>query len=325
MPQVSIIIPVFNVAPYITKCLQSVASQTYKKAIECLIIDDCGQDNSISLAESFINNYNKDRHDNNIEFRILHHKYNRGLSAARNTGLENANGEWIYFLDSDDWITPECIELMMKCTLLYTNIEAVFAGTTVSTGAHGYLDYEKNTKPLYTDNRELIARSMLKRIVYGMTAWNKLIKKNIIIHNNISFVDGLIHEDEVWNFDLAKVLTKIAFVNTNTYYYLKREGSIVSEKVKQNQIIRKFILWHELLKHIYGYQKQDQIKALSGWIIEEMHKDFIDYNRKIFCLFTLLAIKAHSSLSFYLMIQGLLGLFKHQKFNNHKIVKHISL
>ena len=218
MPQVSIIIPVFNVAPYITKCLQSVASQTYKKAIECLIIDDCGQDDSVSLVESFINNYNKERHDNNIEFRILHHKYNRGLSAARNTGLENANGEWIYFLDSDDWIIPECIELMMKCTLLYTNIDAVFAGTTVSTGAHGYLDYEKNSKPLFCDNRELIAKSMLKRKVYGMTAWNKLIKKEIIIQNNISFVDGLIHEDEVWNFDLAKVITKIAFVNTNTYF-----------------------------------------------------------------------------------------------------------
>ena len=94
--KVSIIIPIYNVAPYIKRCLQSVADQTYKD-IECILIDDCGSDNSINLAKEFIYDYK-----GNILFTILHHEENKGLSAARNTGLRYAKGEYVYFLDSDD-------------------------------------------------------------------------------------------------------------------------------------------------------------------------------------------------------------------------------
>ena len=104
---ISIIIPVYNVEKYIVKCLQSVASQTLTKGIECIIVDDLGSDNSIQLALDFINNYEGD-----ISFSIIHRKQNGGLSAARNTGIEAATKKYLYFLDSDDEITPDCTELM---------------------------------------------------------------------------------------------------------------------------------------------------------------------------------------------------------------------
>ena len=109
LPKISIIIPIYNVAEYITECLQSVMRQTYKGEIECILVDDCGKDKSISVAEQLISDYK-----GQIEFRILHHEHNRGLSAARNTGTDAATGDYIYYLDSDDYISDDCIEVLTQ-------------------------------------------------------------------------------------------------------------------------------------------------------------------------------------------------------------------
>ena len=106
-PKISIIIPVYNVEPYISECLQSVMRQTYQGSMESLVVDDCSTDKSIEIAEKLIAEY-----DGPIEFRMLHHKHNRGLSAARNTGVENANGDYVLFLDSDDHITDDCLDVL---------------------------------------------------------------------------------------------------------------------------------------------------------------------------------------------------------------------
>ena len=97
MTSISIIIPVYNVEKYIEACLHSVMAQTYTGPMECILVDDCGQDNSIGVAEKMISDY-----QGTIHFRILHHDHNRGQSAARNTGMDAATGEYIFFSDSDD-------------------------------------------------------------------------------------------------------------------------------------------------------------------------------------------------------------------------------
>ena len=106
--KVSIIIPVYNVAPYIKDCLMSVMRQTYAGLVECIVVDDCGTDESIAVAERLIAEYKGP-----IRFEILHHDHRRGLSAARNTGMHKATGEYIFFIDSDDEITEDCLEKMM--------------------------------------------------------------------------------------------------------------------------------------------------------------------------------------------------------------------
>lgn len=120
---VSIIIPTYNVAPYIIECLESVASQTYQGVIECIVVDDCGTDESIPLAQEFIDSYN-----GNIKFRICHREKNGGLSAARNSGLFEAKGEFVYFLDSDDYITPNCIESLVEVAKHFPKVEIVQGG-----------------------------------------------------------------------------------------------------------------------------------------------------------------------------------------------------
>lgn len=117
---VSIIIPVYNVAPYIEACLKSVMRQTYGGQMECIIVDDCGTDDSIAIAERMTAAY-----QGPIQFRMLHHDRNRGLSAARNMGTNAATGDYIYYLDSDDEITTDCIERLMKPIMADGSIEVV--------------------------------------------------------------------------------------------------------------------------------------------------------------------------------------------------------
>ena len=118
--RVSIIIPVYNVEPYIEECLQSVANQTMTEGVECIIVDDCGQDNSMEIVHSFVKNYK-----GNVNFRVLYHGKNRGLSAARNTGIMAATGKYLYFLDSDDRISHECMKQFQQKIDKYGNVDLV--------------------------------------------------------------------------------------------------------------------------------------------------------------------------------------------------------
>ena len=117
--EVSIIIPVYQVSAYIERCLESVVNQTYTD-IECIIVNDATQDDSIEKCEILIEKY-----DGPIHFRIIHHEINRGLSAARNTGTKAAKGAYLYYLDSDDYISPDCIEKLVSVVKDDPSIEMV--------------------------------------------------------------------------------------------------------------------------------------------------------------------------------------------------------
>ena len=90
--KISIIVPVYNVEPYIRECFSSIATQTYKGKIECIFVDDCGQDKSVEILEELIADYH-----GSISFSIIHHEHNKGLSGARNTGICHATGDYLYF------------------------------------------------------------------------------------------------------------------------------------------------------------------------------------------------------------------------------------
>ena len=147
--KVSIIIPIYNVASYVERCIRSVMNQTLTKEIECIILDDCGSDNSIDIAENLISEY-----VGCIDFRILHHDFNRGLSAARNTGIDSAKGEYIYYLDSDDKIVPDCIEKLVSSVKKHPDSQIVFAGAEASADNYKWLDYTTKELPEYSDNQD---------------------------------------------------------------------------------------------------------------------------------------------------------------------------
>lgn len=118
---ISLIIPVYKVAPYVERCLKTVMSQTWDR-FECILVDDASPDDSIARCERMIAAY-----EGNIRFRILHHEKNQGLSAARNTGTDAATGDYILYIDSDDMITDDCVEKLMAPVLADPGVEMVYA------------------------------------------------------------------------------------------------------------------------------------------------------------------------------------------------------
>lgn len=257
---ISIIVPTYNVEGYIEDCLQSIADQGYKGNIECIIVDDCGTDNSIANAKSFIAHYS-----GNIFFRIIQNESNKGLSFARNTGIKAAIGEWLYFLDSDDWIDPECIQRMMDCITAHPDTQIVCAGAKPTAQGFEWMDINKKPLPDYSNDRNWINKTFLSRTDLVVTSWNKLINKKFLTDNNLFFKEGIISEDEVWNFQLAKYVSSLSICKYNTYNYrVARQGSIISNP--HNRDVHYIRLLHIFLDNITDPFRNRQISFVFTFL-----------------------------------------------------------
>ena len=227
---VSIVIPVFNVAPYIERCLRSVIAQTYIH-IECVLVDDCTPDDSIDICQKLI-----DAYSGPIAFKILHHERNRGLSAARNTGTDAATGDYVYYLDSDDAITPDCISLMVAEVEKLPDVEMVM-------GAHEII-YENANKRVslagteagYIDDNKWIRYLFFKEEAgLKVTAWNRLVLLDFIKTNGLRFMEGVIHEDEHWSFYVYQKLKRLAVIKDVTYLHFVTSNSIMTTNTVQKR------------------------------------------------------------------------------------------
>lgn len=215
---VSIIVPVYNVENYIERCLESIVTQTHR-GLEAIFVDDCGQDDSIGIVERFMADY-----DGDIELCIVHHDENRGLSASRNTGIMAARGKYVYFLDSDDSISTDCISLLYSKIEEDTTVQMVVGNYKIIGGLY--------FEPMNLPQRSYVSEEIIKyQFTYNLytMAWNKLVNKEFIIDNGLFFQEGIIHEDNLWSFCMACSLNKIAVVLKPTYNYLIRSGSIITE------------------------------------------------------------------------------------------------
>ena len=224
---VSVIVPVYNVSEYIERCLQSVLQQTYTD-FECIMVDDCTPDDSIAKAHRLVDSYHGP-----ITFRFLSHNRNRGLSAARNTGTEAAQGKYIYYLDSDDEITGNCLALLVKETEFHPEVELVQGGVTAIPYNKWY-DLEYYQHPCYKESNKWVRYNFFK---YGevlpVNAWNKLVRKDFLTRNHLTFEEGLIHEDELWTLRMVKVLSRISIIGQPTYIHYATGNSIMSTTSKQ--------------------------------------------------------------------------------------------
>lgn len=213
----SIIIPVYNVEQYIISCLQSVVAQKNIQDIEVILVDDCGTDNSIVLAKEFLVGCS------GLDYKILHHAKNGGLSAARNTGLRAAKGDYVYFLDSDDEITSDCI-LALTAPLKDQSYDFVI-GDYRTTLANTVSMLSLNDGEIV--GNDAVLEAYAKGLWYVM-AWNKLCKREFLLKNNLFFEEGLLHEDVVWSFKLACKASSMYVVKEPVYIYRIREASIMT-------------------------------------------------------------------------------------------------
>ena len=217
---VSIIIPVFKVSDYVERCLLSVIKQDYSY-IECIIVDDCSPDDSIVKCKRLIDGY-----VGPIRFKILHHKRNRGLSAARNTGTDAATGDYIFYLDSDDEITADCISKLASPILCNDTIELVQGNYKVHRIGGKQMIINPSTGPIRITTNEGVRELYHNYHILHVVAWNKLMKLSFIKDNGICFKEGLIYEDSLWMFYLLKYLKNVYVLNDVTYNYYVRPCSI---------------------------------------------------------------------------------------------------
>lgn len=262
MELVSIIIPVYNNVNFIVRCLQSVFSQSYAE-IECIIVNDCSTDDTLNIIEEVVRPYKEYG-----KVKIISNEKNRGLSYSRNVGIKNASGHYIYFLDSDDEITDNCIELLVAYALDYKSDCVIGNGLNIGAGNFPVL---KNKVECLTTN-ERIWKSYLQREWYVM-AWNKLLLKEFVLNNNLFFAEGYVHEDILWSFKLAFNAHSMAFVNEVTYkYYVAQEGAITSS-ISPKRIIDRFYAIEKISEFVY------QRVGVSKLLCMEVYNLLFDLNR----------------------------------------------
>jgi len=249
-PLVSLIIPIYNVELYIERCLLSALNQTYQN-IEIILIDDCGQDNSMSIAIKTLEN-----HPNKHKVRILYNGYNRGPSVARNIAIESASGKYIFFLDSDDEITIDCIDILMSSC---ENDEIVI-GSYFSEGEKNHPNVSKR----FIGCEDLLIAFFKEEI--NLLACNKLLLKDFIISNNLFFPD-MFYEDFIWTYETIKHANRVNVISKFTYKYTLRNDS------RANLISRKNLV--DLIKGI-NYIENDILKRKI---------DIIIYNNTYFVIF----------------------------------------
>lgn len=216
--KLSIIIPVYNVEEYITDCLDSILSTSYKE-MEVILVDDCSPDSSFTIIEHYQQLYNN--------IRIVKHNSNKGLSAARNSGLKVAEGRYIWFIDSDDMIESNAITNIMH-RLDKTDLDILFFGYSE------ILDNKKTVIKTYKSNAIVSGMEYFcNRIDSGsltVPSWCQVYSKSFLIDNNITFKEGIIHEDNLFVFRVLMKAQKVYHLDESYYIYRKRENSIMSIK-----------------------------------------------------------------------------------------------
>jgi len=216
----SIIVPVYNVEKYLDKCLASILEQTYND-FECIIIDDGSPDNSNIIIDKYVKLDQR--------FKVIHQK-NMGLSAARNAGLDIAEGDYIIFIDSDDYITYDYLE-KFAAKIASTNAEIVVCGLT-----EVFKDYEKNI--VFEDESTEVIKQNILADVWPSYAWNKCYKKDLFA--NIRFPVGKIFEDILTIPELCLYAQKIVCIPDKLYYYNRHNENSITANLSSEKIYNHF-------------------------------------------------------------------------------------
>ena len=258
MKSVSVIVPFYNVENYIEKCLNTLVHQTLED-IEIILVNDGSQDRSMVVVKKFLEQY-----PDKITYL---EKENGGLSDARNYAIPYAKGEYIAFLDSDDYVEKTMYKDMYELAKKEDSdmVECNF-----------YWEYPDKKKEdigvVYNGKKEMLEKV---RVV----AWNKLIKKEVLEKSKVTFPKGYRYEDVEFTYKLIPYLDKVSFLKKPCIHYIQREGSISNNQNERNKEI------FDVLEHVIDFYKENDLY--------EEYKDELEYLyvRYAFCSSLLRIVK----------------------------------
>ena len=233
-PLVSVIVPVYKVKDYLSRCLDSLCRQSLKN-IEILLIDDASPDRCGEICEQYA--------VQDPRFKVIHHTENKGLSAARNTGIRQAKADYLMFVDSDDWVHEDFCKAAYECAV-HNKADLVMFG-------YQYI----LEKPVHNKTKSLIKSVpdgpiTLENAIdltftdYGTVAWNKLYSRTLF--NGIKYPEGQLFEDSATTYKLIWNASHIYCIKKVLYYYFQRDGSITKHNYTKRIVQEKFkVCWQE--------------------------------------------------------------------------------
>jgi glycosyltransferase involved in cell wall biosynthesis len=237
-PQVSIIVPVYNTGTYLKKCIDSIIAQTYA-SFELIIVDDGSTDASPQICDDYA------KQDKRVK---VIHKKNGGLSDARNVGINNSIGEYILFIDSDDWISANMIEELYNNSRKYDADMVISNYLCVNESGNDEGYYKLYIDFMVISGREAISKLYDPNQVYYIIMCAKLIKRKLF--DNLRFRVGTVNEDELLTHHLLDKCNKIVCLPQRHYYYYQRPNSIMHTK-DISHVFRRVKIQNERLKFIY--------------------------------------------------------------------------
>lgn len=247
MPKVSVIVPFYNVEGYIEKCLETLVNQTLED-IEIILVNDGSKDRSIEIVNKFLEAY--------PDKLVYLEKENGGLSDARNYAIPYAKGEYIAFLDSDDYVEKDMYQKMYELAKKENSdmVECDF-----------YWEYpdklKKDVGVIYNGKKEMLEKV---RVV----AWNKLIRREILEKTEVKFPKGYRYEDVEFTYKLVPFIEKVSFLKKPCVHYIQREGSISNSQNERTKEI------FDVLDHVIDYYKE---KGIYETYQEEIEYIYVRY------------------------------------------------
>lgn len=264
MKKISVIVPVYNVAKYLTQCVESIVSQTYSN-IEIILVDDGSYDGSSEMCDKFASS------DKRI---LVVHKSNGGLSDARNAGLDIATGEYVMFVDSDDfWKDNQVIEKL-------NNYLATCGNEVDFINFNCIYYYQKDeefkwwprfpNEVINGDSREDKIIGLISSGMFPMSACMKIIRRDFLKKNNIYFIKGIFSEDIPWFVDLLLKSNNFRFINEYLYVYRKQVPGTISSSFSERKYYDLFdIVEAEIQQIMNSHVKIEMRNALMSFMAYE--------------------------------------------------------
>lgn len=236
----SIIIPVYRVEAYLRPCVDSILNQTYKD-FEVILVDDGSPDKCPEICDNYAQ----------IDSRVkVLHKSNGGQADARNVGLEAAQGEYICYIDSDDFLADNNV-LQLLSEKTETNPDIVHYKFKEWFESDGHIADCRFDYNVPTEGRTMaeIYCDLVDKDAYYNSAWSKIIRRSLLIDNNIRFERGIVGEDNEWYYHVVMVANSLVLVDESLYIYRRRQGSTTTTTTRKNLLDQLYVLdkWTKLL------------------------------------------------------------------------------
>ena len=275
-PLVTVVVPFYNVEKYIQNCLESIINQTYKN-IEIICVDDESKDSSYDIVKNIAENNNK--------IKIIRHKKNKGLGGARNTGVKNAKGEYVFFVDSDDWLDKFCIEKTVEKFLMH-NLNTIWFKAKIwweenheLTNMWIFSYYDKYPEGKLTlDNKNLIN--------FPLYTWNKAYNTEFLRENGLYWQENMYFEDVEFYFKTFIKSPDIYIIDEPLYYYRRRNDSIIAKSTRNEKIasdlykaaqnVHKYLLENDL----FDMYKDTFLQYVYDTV--NMYKEYPEFHKKIY-------------------------------------------